>query len=428
MQKFANKKIYLPLSIIALVVSLSAWGYHWNHENEREIAREFQGQVLDQLKEGIHQSFSANSNFPKSFAVGQQNIEIDYTINKNLDKFVHKILRRFKSDYSSVVVIDNNNGNILAAVGYNGREKKFLKSLPFSSTHPSASLAKIVTTAALVQNSIVDLNTSFNYRGKATTLYKYQLKSKTNRWTRYQSLLDAFAKSNNVIFGKAAIKYLTGIGLYKMAYKLGFNKNLMNEINLTPSHFGMPKDQYNLAEIASGFNRDTSMSPVHAAILASTVANNGFLKQPKLVTRLVEGKTQKTLWSASPDQEQVLDRQTAKALQLMMRETVSRGTARGSFRRLPRRIRESLIIGGKTGSITGGVPYGKRDWFSMYAMPKDQRFGKGISISIMNVNVKKWYVKAARVGREIMEYYFKKEMPLRRKDYMKVSVVNPQSE
>jgi hypothetical protein len=71
-----------------------------------------------------------------------------------------------------------------------------------------------------------------------------------------------------------------------------------------------------------------------------------------------------------------------------------------------------LDIGGKTGSITGGTPFGKRDWFSAFAIPRDLERGKGISISVMNVNVKRWHVKSTMLAKNIIEYYYNTVKPV----------------
>ncbi len=105
-----------------------------------------------------------------------------------------------------------------------------------------------------------------------------------------------------------------------------------------------------------------------------------------------------------------------------MELTVRRGTARGAFRRMKRSIKSKLDIGGKTGSITGGVPFGKRDWFAAYATPKNRVLGKGISISVMNVNVKKWYIKSTYLAKNIIEFYYKKITPLKNKATVRVEL------
>ena len=90
-----------------------------------------------------------------------------------------------------------------------------------------------------------------------------------------------------------------------------------------------------------------------------------------------------------------------------MEATVKKGTARKHFRTLKRKLRNELEIGGKTGSITGGLPYGKRDWFSAFAIPKDKK-KEAISICVMIINFEKWYVRSARLSQDIIQYYYTK--------------------
>src|SRR5690606_4701669 len=108
--------------------------------------------------------------------------------------------------------------------------------------------------------------------------------------------------------------------------------------------------------------------------------------------------------------EQVLSTNTTEDMRELFLATVTRGTARSSFRR-SKYLLEKLEIGGKTGSITGGEPNGKRDWFVSYAKSNEDKSDKGISICVMIVNQKKWYIKSPLLAKNIMEYYYSKLYP-----------------
>lgn len=365
------------------------------------------------IKNNLNQVFQFNrKSFPEKIDLLENQVSLNYSMNHKLTKYIEKILKRYRSDYSTVIVIDNETGFILSAVGYERKDNNFNVSLPFSSTHPSASLFKIITTADLLEKSDISKESIFKFRGRGTTLYKYQLKDKKSRWQRHQSLARAFAYSNNVIFGKAAINNSSAERLFDMATDFGFNEKLMEEINLSKSRFDLPESEYNLAEKASGFNKETMISPIHAAVLSSVIANDGVLKYPRFITEITDDETNANLWSPHLKTKRVMEVGTARQMQDLMGLTVKIGTARGSFRRLNRKLRNQLLIGGKTGSITGGLPYGKRDWFTSFAMPKNSSHGKGISVAVMNINVKKWYVKSAFLAKNIIEYYFRKVSPL----------------
>ena len=333
--------------------------------------------------------------------------EISYAFDADLTNYVKKLMRRYPSAYSSAVVIENKTGNILTAIDYNRAERKFGKSLTFSSTHPAASIFKVITAANLLESGRVDLNTPFLYSGRSSTLYKYQLKNKKSRWTRHIDFGRAFALSNNVVFGKAAIANLSHSQLQRMANRFGFNQNVTSILKTGNSKLLQEDDEYRLAELASGFNRQTLISPVHGATIASVVANNGVLKTANVISSIKDAATGRSLWQGNSKIKRVASPETSKKLQEMMYLTVNRGTARGAYRKWLRKNSE-YRVGGKTGSITGGVPFGKRDWFVAFAAP-DSNLEDGISICVMIVNNEKWYIKSTLFAQKVIDYYFSRK-------------------
>ena len=396
---------------LAIAALLSLTSFFLLNDSAESVSENLE--FIDKAKKKALSHYYQRGELPKKVDISDKTYLIESTINEKLQKKIKKLLKRYRSDYSAVVVIDNETGHVLASVGYEGRNRKDNYSLPFSSTNPSASLFKIVTSAKLLEEKRVTPDTNFIFRGKGTTLYKYQLREKKSRWNRNVPFKKAFAYSNNVIFGKAAVNHLTGIELFDMAYKMGFNREIIDGIEMPKSQFQMPEGQYNLAELASGFNSETTMSPVHAAALSMTIANGGEFKQPDLFKSVSEIGNQNKVTFDEEDTWRAFGKDTAQGLKQMMVQTVKKGTARGSFRRLKRSLRNKLDIGGKTGSLTGGIPEGKRDWFSSFAVPRGESSRKGISIAVMNINVKKWYVKSAFLAKEIISYYFSNLKPLK---------------
>ncbi len=330
----------------------------------------------------------------------------NYTFNQELEEFIKKQLALYRPDFTSVVVMDNETGYILAAVDYARTKNIFGRDLAFTTTHPAASIFKVITAADLLENTHIKTDTEFSFTGRSTTLYRSQLKEPANRrWIRSLDLHKAFATSNNVIFGRTAIENLTPAGLKRMAEKFGFNKRLLEGVNLTPSIFTMAQDQYNLAELSSGLNTQTLMSPVHGAVIGSVVANNGLLRYPVVIKSLEGLQDKKVIYPPMKKDEAVLTPQSADDLRTLFMGTITQGTARSSFRR-SLYLLNKLEIGGKTGSITGGEPRGKRDWFVSYAKSLEDKNDKGISICVMIVNQKKWYIKSPLLAKNIMEYYY----------------------
>ena len=421
MDSFKKKKnskfaLILIVTCLSVFVGGSAINIFQGKFNQKLNAAEVDdsaSELPEDVKSAIDRTFMTARSWPESIEINKKKANIEYAFDPKLSAFVTKLLKSYRSDYATVAVIDNETGEVLAATGVEGRTNTVDDSLVLNSTHPSASLIKMITAAELIQNAKINRETEFEFRGRSTTLFKYQLdESKNNRWDKVQNFETAFAKSNNVIFGKAAIKHMDSNKLIKMAENFGYNQSFIQELEFVQSHIGVSNDDYRLAELASGFNDETVISPIHAAMMASIIANNGIMKNPKVIAKITDAASGETIWENTAIERRVLAPETTKEMQEMMAMTIDGGTARKSFGRMNTGYKNALEIGGKTGSITGGKPFGKRDWFSVYAIPRDQERGKGISVSVMNINVKRWHVKSTMLAKNIIEYYYNEVRPV----------------
>jgi len=403
-------KWYLSFFAISVFIGGTFFNDSFGKFNQKVIAAEktpsgFQRNEIETL-------FLQDQDWPEVLKVKNKKFKVEYTFDQQLTNYVKSLLKQYKSDYTTITVVDNNTGKVLSAVGYQGKEGKFNKNLILTSSHPSASLIKIITSAELIQNSKITKDTEFQFRGRSTTLFKHQIEERQSRRPgRNQSFEIAFAKSNNVIFGKAAIQNTSSDAIVKMAENFGFNQPIVKEFSFLKSEIHPARSDFELAELASGFNTETIINPIHAAMLSSIIANDGVLKTPRLIERIVDVDSDENIWTPMIEEKRAISLETSREMQDLMSSTIDDGTARRSFRPM-RGFKGSLEMGGKTGHITGGVPFGKRDWFSAYAIPRDIANDKGISISVMNVNVKRWYVKSAVLAKNVIQYYFKNIKPV----------------
>lgn len=416
-----------PKEVAPETLIVSTPPFDQNQERELSVAEQ---SLLEQLNLALH---APNHLWPKTFNptpkdISGQQLAISYTIDEALQTEVQKLLKQYRSDYSAVVIVDNNTGAIKVALDHSWSENRFGKKLAFFSTSPAASLFKVITAADVLERGLSS-SEYFTYRGKPSTLFKNQLgnlepehlnKKNTAPWEKALTFKTAFAKSNNVVFGKAALQYTKASHIYQTAERFGFNRLMIPYLDLSKSYFPMASDAYNLAELASGLNTTTLISPLHAAFIAMTIVNNGELKSLKLIDgiyrlndpsdNLVEDfpvlklAQQHRHWP-------VIKEQTAATLREMMQETLLSGTAMKIRKQLPKSVWERWEIGAKTGQMTGGIPLGKRDWLMLYAKPKDgngidgDRSDLGISMAIMLVNQEKWYVRSTAIAKEIIQYY-----------------------
>jgi penicillin-binding protein A len=400
-RKAIHKSLLSLIILIPLITTFDANSLSF-FQNIPFIRKDFN---FDHFRSLFHQYLVDHGDVPTQVTMDGKLFSLQYSMHNELEDYVFKTLKSYRSDFSSVVMIDNETGKILVALEYDHEKNIKSRIGTFTPTHPAASIFKIITAADLLENSHVSQSTEFLYAGRSTTLYKYQLKQPaTNRWTRKTDFEQAFARSNNVIFGKAAIENLSPSGLKKMAEKFGFNRQLLPLEQIEPSNFPMAIDQYNFAELASGFNVKTLITPIHGALIASIAANKGKMRYPAMVQEIKNDQGE-VVWKAPQVDEMVIEESTADYLRKLMLATVEEGTARKAFRRRNKSMSE-IEIGGKTGSITGGMPYGKRDWFVAYARETNNPQDKGVSICVMIVNKKRWYVKSTFLTKQLIEYYY----------------------
>jgi len=368
----------------------------------------------------IQNKIAHSSDFPEFVDYKNKRYEIKYTIDSGLQRFVDQLLRSYRSDFAAVVIVHNESGSILASSTYSRSTDQKHNDVLFQADHPSASLFKIITAAHLIENAEFEIDSSIPMFGRATTLYKSQLSTKRRYGRSTVDLKSAFAKSHNSFFGKAAIlttdtkvvvqnENSQKLKIMQMAKKMGFDRNLMIDMPLDKSVLMVPGESYELAELASGYNTQTKVTPFHAAILSSIVANDGFLRPLHVITEIIDTSSQDRIYRLThkgiPRKKRALSLESARKLQDVMEYTIVRGTASSAFRGAKKEVLRNNRIGGKTGSITGGNPYGKRDWFSSYMIPIG-RPELGISVVVMNVNIHHWYVRSSYLARRIYEFYY----------------------
>lgn len=162
-------------------------------------------------------------------------------------------------------------------------------------------------------------------------------------------------------------------------------------------------ETFALAESGSGFTRDTTMSPLQGALIGAAIANHGNMMEPYIIES-VHTTTGNLLYKVQPKLAQKsVSSQTAEEIKVLMRETVTHGTARQSFKRFFRGEHENLDVGGKTGSLTGMDPPGKYDWFVGYASDGKRQ----LAFASLAIHAKQWRVKSAQLARIAIEAYFR---------------------
>jgi len=352
----------------------------------------------------IHQEKFVNLS-ENTFAMefnGKQ-LSVDTSIDASLQRYMLKKMDRVNSRYIGIVAADPATGRVLLLSGFNKIDAGHDPCL--DNQYPAASVFKIVTAAAAVEQCGLSSDSKLRFNGSAHTLYKRQLKDVDNKYTNHITFRDSFARSINPVFGKLGTLHLKKNQLEQYAESFGFNKSFDFEIDLPPSRITVSDTPYHWAEIASGFNHGTTITPLHGALMAAAVVNEGRLMEPSIIDT-IRDESGKKLYSAGP---KVMNRavapDTARVLHELMETTVRKGTARKTFRGYQKdRVLSRLNIGGKTGSIFNRKHDLRFDWFVGFA---EERLGdKKLAVSIVVAHEEYIGVRAGQYARMAIREYF----------------------
>lgn len=209
------------------------------------------------------------------------------------------------------------------------------------------------------------------------------------------TLADALRVSCNTVFARLGVQ-LGAEALIQTAQRLGFNREIPYVLPVVESRIPKALDPPSTAQSAIG-QRDVRWTPLHAAIIAAAIANDGVLTKPYLVAQVLN-PTFRPLrgpasgpWRDARFPEQAVSPRTAQLLREMMVSVVQAGT--GQAAAIP-----GVEVGGKTGTaqIPDRTPTA---WFVGFA-------GDGVAVAVVLPDAGEGATgggEAAPIARAVME-------------------------
>ncbi|MGF7145715.1 peptidoglycan glycosyltransferase [Anaerotaenia torta] len=212
------------------------------------------------------------------------------------------------------------------------------------------------------------------------------------------SLPMALAKSCNTSFANIGMS-LDLTKFHALCEDFLFNRNIPVRMAASVSQFSLQKGVSGTKEamqtaIGQG---QTLISPLHSAMIAATIANDGMMMKPYVVER-IENAEGAVVKEYSPDKiGRKMSGSEAEYLTKAMRLVVTKGTA-------TKLSDLKVAVAGKTGSADN--PAGKaHSWFIGFAPEKDSEIA--VSVIVENVGTGSEY--AVPIAKEIFQEYYKKK-------------------
>lgn len=261
--------------------------------------------------------------------------------------------------------------------------------------YPPGSTFKILTALAYIrENPLYD---SYQYDCNGEITYnKMTIHCYNNHAHGDVDLIKSFAKSCNSSF--ANIGSLLNLDDFNaICEEFLFNKQLSFELPSNPSKFSLSSTNSSVKEtmqtaIGQGL---TLMTPLHNAMIVSTIANNGVMMEPYVVNHIINADGKIVKRYASKEYKKLMSIEETNILEKMMKEVVISGTA-------SKLQGMDMEVAGKTGSAeqTGKAAH---SWFVGYA-PVDK---PEIVVSVIVENKGTGSEYAVPIAKKIFEAYSK---------------------
>ena len=327
------------------------------------------------------------------------------TVDADLQRTAAALMAARHLPEAAVVVMDVATGRILAYASH--VEKGEPRDLCVEANAPSASVFKVVTAAALIEDAHLTAETRQCYSGGEQRITAADLAPDPERDKWCATLAEAMGHSVNTVFARLAKANLSPGQLEAMARRFGYGEAIAFDVPVQPSALHVPSDPLEFARTAAGF-WNTTLSPLEAVELSAIVARGGESVRPTIVDDVVSS-TGAVVWEATAPESprRAIARETAEQLTAMMERTVVDGTSRRAFHDahatpfLP-----GIAVAGKTGTLSSPEAQHYYTWFTGFAPVHPQAGERQVAIAALVVNGPAWQIKANVLARDVLRAYF----------------------
>ena len=343
---------------------------------------------------------SSGSRMSAKTAEGMDHI---YTIHGGLQRGVYEYLAKYKVPYGVFVAIEPSTGRILGMTAYSSIDPDWAKRSVYE-LYPMASLFKIITASAALEHHKITPESVIEFRGNSYSENPKYWDASPRGGNNSMDVTYAMGKSINPVYGRVASDIAGKSSVMESISRFGFNQELLPGIPAKPSQAGEPADSNGLRLMGAGLDHDVKISPLHAAVIMSAIANGGKMMAPGLTSSIVDKQGVEKETFTPRELRQLVTPETSASLTRMLSSTVLTGTSRKAFHDRQGRPLLDVDIAAKTGSINGTDPKGHYSWFAAFAPIQNPR----IALVALVINPDKWRVKASQVGEHALEGFFKK--------------------
>ena len=280
-------------------------------------------------------------------------LTIDYNIQKSVERELDNIVSMFSPDMALALVMDPNNGEILAMSSRptydsnNFKEadiKTINRNLPIWASYEPGSTFKIITTSAAVEEKVVDLFKDTFVDTGSVRINGTRIGCWKPSGHGLQTFLQVLENSCNPGFVKLGM-LLGKERLFSYIDLFGFGKKTGIDLNGESEGILFPLDKVKDLELATtAFGQGVSVTPIQQVTAVSAVVNGGTLYKPYIVKSIQEPETNSIIKSYEKKfVRKTISEETSKIMRYALESVVARGGGRYAHI-------DGYRIGGKTGT------------------------------------------------------------------------------
>ena len=280
-------------------------------------------------------------------------LTIDYNIQKSLERELNNIVSMFSPDMALAVVMDPNTGEILGMSSRptfdpnnykNVSVETINRNLPIWASYEPGSTFKIITTAAAVNENVVDLFKDTFYDSGHVIVSGTRIGCWKPGGHGLQTFLQVLQNSCNPGFVKLGM-LLGKESLFNYINFFGFGDKTGIDLNGEGRGILFSLDKVKDLELATtAFGQGVSVTPIQQVRAVSAVVNGGNLYKPYIVKSIQEPQTNSIIKSF--DKELIrttITKETSDIMKYALESVVAQGGGRYAY------IKD-YRVGGKTGT------------------------------------------------------------------------------
>lgn len=310
-------------------------------------------------------------------------LSIDATIQGIAEKYLEEAcIDNVCTDGGNIVIMDPNNGDILAMAGYptynlndpyvpmdsevsanwdnlskeekTAEQQKMWRNKAISDAYEPGSTFKLITSSASLEEKITDTDNS----GEFCCTGSITISGVTIKCWRYyrphgsESLRQALMNSCNPVF--IGLGQKLGVKTYySYLNKFGFLRKTGIDLQGEGGSIFLAEEKVGPVELGTiAFGQRFEVTPIQMITAVSSIANGGTYVVPRVVKGIVNSQTGEVKNLEPQKKETVISKETSEKVLSMMQSVVAEGTGKNAQVK-------GYSIGGKTGTSEDGVNTGK---------------------------------------------------------------------